>query len=155
MGCQRLRRWGSALRIRIKQNPWSESFGYTNERTENMNINWSTKEEYLQFVGDWKTAYKELSAAIRSRRLSGRALMSLSHNGTKYPGVTAEIALKRQQESAATVLRIKKSIVPALRDTEMYMRDSSFATWLLRIRAESKDRAGVARAEALVRTFAS
>ena len=101
-----------------------------------MKRNWSTKEEYLQFVQEWKQVYKDLSLAIRLRKQSRKLLKN-------RPGVTQEQEDAEQINRDVLLAKVKVATgVP-------FWNDSAMATSLLAMRKEEKERAGLARQASL------
>lgn len=106
-----------------------------------MNTQWTTKEEYLQFVKDWKVIYKNLSAYIgggrRDRKLS---------SGSNFEKATPEQRagyLKRLENRRLLFAQVQKEL------GHLIMDPSEEATQLLALRAENKVLAGEARAASI------
>lgn len=112
----------------------------------NLSENWTTKEEYLQFVQEWKALYKAVSAHIRGERRDRRVRASLAARGgvsLRFPGETEEKLDLRRSERSKSFSTISTVLGGHVWDL------SSEATSLLVLRARSKVRAGEARAVAL------
>lgn len=107
-----------------------------------MNTNWNDKEEYLQFVQDWKRNYKALSASIRGSRLDSRIEQSQAAGGVRYGKVTKAQLAVRSDERGKALKSLKVELGP-------FWDASALATALLVIRREQKERAGLARAASL------
>jgi len=103
-----------------------------------MNKNWTSKEEYLQFVRDWKQVYKDLSQAIREQKFAQRASASLRAGSNRFHVTVEQLEAARTRRSAV-LGKIKEATGISFWDA------SALATELLEIRKEEKVRAGIAR----------
>ena len=103
-----------------------------------MNRNWTTKEEYLQFVQDWKQCYKELSGAIRNSRRGLTQLLAQKRAVDPNAKVGVEDILAQSAARKKTYEKLKADTGIA------FWNPTAFATQMLDIRKEEKVRAGLA-----------
>lgn len=100
-----------------------------------MNTNWTTKEEYLQFVSDWKDAYKTYTFAARLAKAIDRGGRSFRSGMNRWNLDEEKLGVWKKEVSEAYA-RYQK------------LTGGSWITpqRMLEIRKEQKVRAGIARA---------
>ena len=103
-----------------------------------MNTKWTTKEEYLQFVKDWKQTYADLSKLIRTARFLARAGSSFNSGVNRYK-VTKEQLDEANKQFAELRTKVREATGTTVWNA------SAFATDLLAVRRDEKVRAGLAR----------
>jgi hypothetical protein len=109
-----------------------------------MKTTFETKEDYLKFVQEWKTIYKELSSVIRTLKFGRKALAS-SATGRDRFGIGEGVEVTLACEVARAKFKSLKLRVPG---GESYWDPSALATLLLEIRKAGK----VASHEAYLRS---
>jgi len=118
-----------------------------------MKTNWTSKEEYLTFVREWKETYATISGIIREIRYCGRAYSSIAATGNENSRFRCADpdALPKRLDAAWSKFRALKSAG----GWPVY-NPSAAAKWLLGVRAENKVKAAAAReADIAARTVAA
>jgi len=104
------------------------------------NLNFSTREEYLQFVANWKQSYKELSQKIRTTKVDFKTIQRLSSITNPTEGQTQGIIAAKARSFANVPNWGREQHRKALKHE---------ATAMLAQRAEGKVIAGILRQQRL------
>lgn len=112
----------------------------TNTPAVNHETNFNTREEYIQFVTNWKKTYKELSQRIRNTKVDHKTIQRLSLIVNPNEGQTQGVLAAKTRSFANT---------PNWEYFTLLKELKSQATAMLLQRAESKIRAAELRQERL------